>query len=76
MKAYVLIKTRAGESRRLVEQLKAFDGVKEAVAVYGMVDVVAIVDVPDEGDLSRLVMDKIQGIPTVEATQTLIMIKE
>ena len=75
MIAYVLIKTRAGRSKSLVEQLQTFEGVEEAAAVYGGADVVAKVEVPDETALSRLVMEKIQGIPIVESTQTLIVVE-
>lgn len=75
MIAYILIKTRAGRSKSLVEQLQTFKGVEEAAAVYGEADVVAKVDVPDESDLARLVMEQIQGIPTVESTKTLVVVE-
>ncbi len=75
MIAYVLIKTRAGRSKSLVEQLETFEGVEEASAVYGGADVVAKVEVPDASALARLVMEKIQGIPAVESTQTLIVVE-
>jgi DNA-binding Lrp family transcriptional regulator len=75
MLAYVLIKTRAGRSKSLVEQLQTFEGVEEEAAVYGGVDVVAKVEVPDDSALSRLVMEKIQGISIVESTQTLIVVE-
>lgn len=75
MIAYVLIKTRAGRSQSLVEQLQTFEGMEEATAVYGLVDVVAKVRVPDSSTLGRLVMEKIQGIADVESTQTLIAVE-
>lgn len=75
MMAYVLIKTRAGRSKSLVEQLQTFEGVEEAAAVYGGADVIAKVEVPDESALARLVMEKIQGITAVESTQTLIVVE-
>jgi DNA-binding Lrp family transcriptional regulator len=75
MIAYVLIKTKAGRSKSLVDQLQTFEGVEEAAAVYGGADVVAKVQVPDESALARLVMEKIQGIPMVESTQTLIVVE-
>jgi len=75
MIAYVVIKTRAGRSKSLVEQLQTFEGVEEAAAVYGGADVVAKVEVTDESALARLIMEKIQGIPMVESTQTLIVVE-
>ena len=75
MIAYVLIKTRAGRSKSLVEQLETFDGVEEAVAIYGGADVIAKVEVPDSSALARLVMEKIQGISSVESTQTFIAVE-
>jgi DNA-binding Lrp family transcriptional regulator len=75
MIAYVLIKTKAGRSKSLVDQLQTFEGIEEAAAVYGGADVVAKVEVPDESALARLIMEKIQGIPMVESTQTLIVVE-
>lgn len=75
MIAYVLIKTQAGRSKSLVEQIETIEGVEEAAAVYGPVDVITKVEVSDSSALARLVMEKIQGIPAVESTQTLIVVE-
>lgn len=75
MMAYVLIRTKAGRSKSLVEQIRTFEGVEEAAAVYGEADVVVKVDVPDESSLARLVMERIQGLAAVESTKTLIVIE-
>ena len=75
MMAYVLIKTKIGRSKSLVDQLQTLEGVEEAAAVYGMADVIAKLEVDDSSDLARLIMEKIQSIPSVESTQTLVVVE-
>jgi len=75
MIAYVLLKTRAGRSKSLVDYLQTLEGVEEAAAVYGGADVIVKVEVPDSSALARLIMEKIQGIASVESTQTLIVVE-
>ncbi|HLB02469.1 MAG TPA: Lrp/AsnC ligand binding domain-containing protein [Nitrospiria bacterium] len=75
MIAYVLLKTRAGRSKSLVDYLQTLEGVEEAAAVYGGADVIVKVEVSDSSALARLIMEKIQGIASVESTQTLIVVE-
>ena len=51
MKAYVLIKTRAGDIKEVVKTLRRVDGVKEAHMTFGPFDIVAEVEA---GDLAKL----------------------
>ena len=70
MKAYVLIKTTGGKAREVLEKIREIEGITEANAVYGSVDIVAKI----EGlDLASLVVNEIRRIEGVADTNTLIM---
>lgn len=75
MIAYILIQVPPRQSRAVIEKLRQFSGVVEASAVYGEVDIVAKVQVPDNQALDHVVMDQIQEIPEVNSTLTLIGIE-
>ena len=74
MKAYVLIKVRAGQVREVVRILRAVEGVKEADMTFGPYDAVAIVETHDVADLGTITAAKIQPIPGVERTLTCLAV--
>ncbi|MBI2862380.1 MAG: Lrp/AsnC ligand binding domain-containing protein [Chloroflexi bacterium] len=74
MLAYVLIKMPAKQIEEVLEQLKAYDGIVEATVVYGESDVIARVEVAQQAELDRLVMEQIHRIPAVESTRTFIAV--
>ncbi len=74
MKAYVLIKVRAGEVREVVRALRLVDGVKEAHMTFGPYDAVAVVETEDVTDLGTITSAKIQPIPGVERTLTCLAV--
>ena len=74
MKAYVLVKIRAGEVKDVVRNLRKVAGVIEANMTFGPYDAVAVVDTPDISKLGAITASAIQPIPGVEQTLTCIAV--
>lgn len=70
MKAFVLIKIRAGAVTDVVRQLREIPTITEAYMTFGPYDAVAIVDSPDLSLIGSLIASTIQPIPGVEQTLT------
>jgi DNA-binding Lrp family transcriptional regulator len=74
MRAYVLINVRPGKVRDVVDAVTQMTGVQHADACWGLPDVFAYVDTPDEKSLNLLVIDKIQKLDGVDRTETHIVV--
>ena len=74
MKAYVLIKIRAGEVKDVVRQLRKVEGVTDAHMTFGPYDAVAIVETADSSRLGSITASAIQPIPGVEQTLTCLAV--
>jgi DNA-binding Lrp family transcriptional regulator len=74
MKAYVLIKIRAGEVKEVIRQLRRINSVVEAHMTFGPYDGVAVIDLPDLSAIGTLIAATIQPIPGVEQTLTCLAI--
>ncbi len=74
MKAYVLIKVRAGEVREVVKTLRTIEGVSEAHMTFGPYDAVAVVESNQVADLGTITVGKIQPIPGIERTLTCLTV--
>ncbi len=74
MKAYVLIKVRAGEVREVVKALRTVEGVREAHMTFGPYDAVAVVETDEVADLGAITAARIQPIPGVERTLTCLAV--
>lgn len=75
MKAYVLIKIRAGDVKDVVRQLRKMDKVVEANMTFGPYDAVAVTETPDVSGLGNLIATSIQPIPGVEQTLTCLAVE-
>jgi DNA-binding Lrp family transcriptional regulator len=75
MKAYVLIKIRAGEVKEVVKNLRKIPGVVEAHMTFGPYDAVAEVETPDVAKLGAITASAIQPIPGVEQTLTCLAVE-
>jgi DNA-binding Lrp family transcriptional regulator len=75
MKAYVMIKIRAGEVKDVVTQLRKIEGIVEAHMTFGPYDAVAVVETPDIAKLGRITALEIQPIPGVEQTLTCLAVE-
>ena len=74
MKAYVLIKVRAGDVPEVLKNLRSVEGVTEADMTLGPYDAIAVVEVPDIAHLGAITARKIQPIPGVEQTLTCLAV--
>jgi DNA-binding Lrp family transcriptional regulator len=74
MKAYVLIKIRAGEVKNVVRSLRKVDGITEAHMTFGPYDAVAEVETAEVAILGDITASKIQPIPGVEQTLTCLTV--
>jgi DNA-binding Lrp family transcriptional regulator len=74
MKAYVMIKIRAGEVKDVVENLRKVQGVSEAHMTFGPYDAVAEVETKDVATLGQITALEIQPIPGVEQTLTCLAV--
>lgn len=70
--AIVLINTTQGRTPEVAQALLALPGITEAYSVAGAYDLVAIARVRRHEDLADLVAKRVQAIPGIESTNTLI----
>lgn len=70
--AVVLINTAQGRTSEVAEALLDLPGVTEAYSVAGPYDLVVMVRVEHHDDLADVVSGRIQKVPGIEATNTLI----
>jgi DNA-binding Lrp family transcriptional regulator len=74
MKAYVLIKVRAGDVPEVLTNLRQVEGVIEANMTLGPYDAIAVVEFQDLAKLGAITARKIQPIPGVEQTLTCLAV--
>jgi DNA-binding Lrp family transcriptional regulator len=74
MKAFVLIKVRAGEIPEVVKNLRTVEGVVESHMTLGPYDVIAVLETTDVAKLGAITARKIQPIPGVEQTLTCLAV--
>jgi DNA-binding Lrp family transcriptional regulator len=74
MKAFIMIKVRAGEVKEVVAQLRKIAGVIEAHMTFGPYDAVAVVEAADIAALGKITALEIQPIPGVEQTLTCLAV--
>ena len=70
--AIVLINTAQGRTAEVAQALIDLPGVTEAYSVAGPYDLVAMIRVRQHDDLAEVVAERIQKVPGIEATNTLI----
>ena len=73
--AIILIKCARNQIATVAETLAGMEEIAEAYSVAGSYDVVAIVRVAHNGDLARLVTQKMNTLEAITATETLFAFK-
>jgi DNA-binding Lrp family transcriptional regulator len=69
--AFVLINVQDKNFRRIADNLLAMPGVKEVHVVAGEYDMVAVLRVTDNQELSQLITERMVHAPGVQRTKTL-----
>jgi DNA-binding Lrp family transcriptional regulator len=75
MKAYVMIKIRAGDVKEVVRRLREMTHVMEANMTFGPYDAVAVIEDETLGGLGTLIASSIQPLPGVEQTLTCLAVE-
>lgn len=71
--AYVLIISKSGKEKEVLDSLSKLEEIKEAKIVYGEYDIVTKVQADDVGKLNDFLLEKIRPIENIEKTSTLIV---
>ena len=74
MRAYIVVTVGPGKAREVAHKIAALHGVKAANACFGEADVFALAEVPDQKELQKMVLDKIQSLEGVGRTETHIAV--
>lgn len=70
--AFIMVKTAAGKSERLLEEIRGLEPVTAAHIVAGNFDIIVEVDAPEVYDVLKAVSSGIQGLDGVTDTKTYI----
>jgi DNA-binding Lrp family transcriptional regulator len=73
-KAYVLIETAVGKTKDVLDALRGIDGVREADAVTGEYDIVAVVEADSLNNIGVLVTGSIHTIGGIQRTTTYLSV--
>lgn len=73
--AYILVSVEAGSAKRILEDVRALDGVVQAHACWGQPDIFAFCDVPDDHHLADVVLGTIHTMPGVRTTETHLVVE-
>ena len=68
--ADVLVSVEAGKNQDLVAALRQVAGVTQAHACWGQPDILAYIEVDDDGAMADTVLVTIQAIPGARTTET------
>ena len=74
-KAYLLIETKIGESKEVLNKLAQLNGVKSADPVTGPYDIIAIIEREDLSDIASLVTGEIGSIDGISRNVTCVAIQ-
>jgi len=72
VKAYVLIVTSPGATRRVAMALKAIDHVTEVHEVMGPYDIVAVIEAEQLTDVPPILADQIRTLEGIQSTTSLV----
>ena len=73
-KAYVLIETAVGKTKDVLESLGQVKGIREADAVTGEYDIVAVIEAESLNSIGELVTGNIHTIGGIQRTTTYLSV--
>lgn len=73
-KAFVLLNSETGKEDENLEKIKALPSAKEAFRIFGVYDIIVLVEESDMKQLKETIFHKIRMINGVRATLTLLIL--
>lgn len=74
-KAFVLINAETGSEKDVVEKVRALKNVKEIYFVFGVYDVIAVIEGPNIDELRSTIHTAMRQVKGIRSTCTMIVIK-
>jgi len=74
--AFVLINTEMGSENEILDSLQKIGNVKNAYVVYGVYDVIALVEADTMDQLKDIITWKIRRLSKVRSTLTTMVVEE
>lgn len=74
--AFILVNVEAGADKEVLENIRKIPEVKQAYMVYGVYDIVAILEADTLEKLRECVTKKIRQLDKVRSTMTMIVIEQ
>ena len=71
--AYVLVISKSGTEKQVLEDLQKLEEIKEAKIVYGEYDIIVKVQVENVEKLNEFLLERVRPIKNIEKTSTLIV---
>lgn len=75
-RAFVLINTMIGTMEDVLNELSQISSVSEAYMLYGVYDLVAVVETESMTKLREVVTGRIRQLDNVQSTQTLLVMTD
>ena len=76
VKAYVLVVTDPGKTKRVVQAMRDVPGIIEMHEVMGPYDIVVEIEVANLQDIPPILGEKIRAIEGIESTTSLVTLPE
>jgi DNA-binding Lrp family transcriptional regulator len=76
VKAYILVVTDPGATKRVFDALSAVKGVTEVHEVMGPYDIIVELDVPTLAEVPPILSSQIRTIPGIQSTTSLVSFPE
>lgn len=76
VKAYVLVVTDPGQTRKVLEAIKGIPAVEKCYEVMGPYDIVVELEVASLTDVPAILSQRLRSIPGIESTTSLVTFPE
>jgi len=74
--AFVLVSCEVGAEKAVIDELKTFDAVKEAIGTFGVYDILVKLEADSDHKLRDTITQKIRKMNKAGTTITLMVIQE
>jgi len=74
--AFVLVNCEMRAEKSVIDELKTFDAVKEAIGTFGVYDILVKLEADSDHKLNDVITQKIRKMGNVRTTTTLMITQE